>query len=84
MHTGGEEGMRPDQISAALVALKRAMAEDPMYAWSWHCNIAMPIMDATGVSHALANEAAARLMRHLFDIDTSKNEFYWVTQAAPD
>lgn len=27
--------------------LQRAMLKDPDYAWSWHCNIAMPIYDAT-------------------------------------
>lgn len=49
-------------IGAAFDTLKTAMKEDPGYAWSWHCNLAMPIMDAIGVSHADANKAAALLM----------------------
>lgn len=39
------------------------------FAWSWLCNIAMPLKDATGMTHEQANRAAAKLMRHLFDID---------------
>ena len=63
-------------IGAAFDTLKTAMKEDPGYAWSWHCNLAMPIMDAIGVSHADANKAAARLMLHLFGLDTSTHEHF--------
>lgn len=63
-------------IPSAVAAIKQAMADDPGYAWAWHCNIAVPIMDATGVSHETANEAAAHLMQHLFDCDITTNEHY--------
>ena len=63
-------------IGAAFYTLKTAMKEDLGYAWSWHCNLAMPIMDAIGVSHADANKAAARLVSHLFGLDTSTHEHY--------
>jgi len=62
-------------VSKAFHALKKALTEDADYAWSWHCNFAMPIHDA-GVDAKLANECAARLMQHIFSIDTSKHPHY--------
>lgn len=55
-----------------------ALVADPEYAWSWHCNLAMPIMDSTKVSHRDANIAAARLMQHIFGIDTAKHAHFEV------
>ncbi len=55
----------------ALSIIKSAMRDDPGYAWSWHCNVAVSMMDE-GVPHAAANAAAARFMRLAFDMDTSK------------
>ncbi|QUT04030.1 hypothetical protein KFK14_12825 [Sphingobium phenoxybenzoativorans] len=56
-------------------ALKALMA-DPEYAWGWHCNLAMPILDAIGCSHQQANEAAAHLMQHLWSVDITMFEQY--------
>jgi hypothetical protein len=47
--------------------LTREMKRDPDYANTWQCNIACPLMDE-GMSHADANRAADRLMRHLFGV----------------
>ncbi len=47
---------------------------DPETAWAWHCNIAMPLLDVLGLTHKDANQAAAHLMRHLFDVDITKDE----------
>lgn len=58
-------------IEDAFHVLQKAMRDDPEYAWAWHCNIAMPIMDSSSLGHELANISAASLMRHLFDIDTT-------------
>ena len=52
--------------------LADALRADPDYAWSWHCNIAVAAMDE-GVSYAVANRAAARLMVTAFGIDTSRD-----------
>ena len=52
------------------VVFSDALKADPERAWSWHCNIAMPIMDYLKVSPADANLAAVKLMKHLFDVDT--------------
>lgn len=58
-----------DKLSAEIAA-------DPELAWGWHCNIAVPIMDAAGVSHQAANEAGAHLMQHLFGYDITTDERY--------
>lgn len=73
---------QPEPAPNALRQLTAALQADPDYAWSWHCNLAMPVMDATGVTHRVANEAGARLMRHLFDIDIT-NHPHWNVCADP-
>lgn len=50
--------------------LSRSMQCDPDYANAWQCNIACPLMDE-GMSHADANRAADRLMRHLFGVKSN-------------
>ena len=65
-----------DEIKAAWDTFKAAMVADPEYAWAWHCNLAMPIMDTCEVSHRVANESAAHLMQHLFDYDITAHPQY--------
>ncbi len=55
----------------ARETLQAAMRDDPAYAWSWHCNIAMCVKDE-GVDHAIANRAAKRFMKLAFDIETKE------------
>ena len=57
--------------SEAFDALKSAIQADDDYAWSWHCNVAMPFVDEGG-SHEQANRAAARFMRTCFNMDVTK------------
>lgn len=54
----------------AYRALTKAMRDDPDFAHSWQCNIAMPILDgAKGkLTHAEANAIADELMQHLFEV----------------
>jgi hypothetical protein len=59
-----------------MATLKAEMGADPAYAWSWYCNLAVPIMDATGVSDRKASEAAAHLMQHFFDCDITQHPHY--------
>jgi hypothetical protein len=68
---------KPDQaeIKRAWDTLKRAM-RDPDYAWSWQCNLAVPIMDAIRVSHERADTAAAYLMQHLWDCDITTHPYF--------
>jgi hypothetical protein len=63
-------------IATAFDELQAAIKADPEYAWGWHCNLAMPIMDASGISHEKANKAAAHLMQHLFDYDITTHPYY--------
>ncbi len=63
-------------IPMAIHELKTAMRDDPEYAWSWHCNIAMPIMDSIDCGHESANVAAAHLMSFLFDYDITTHPHY--------
>jgi hypothetical protein len=56
--------------------LKNLINADLSYAWAWHCNLAVPIMDAAGVSHEKANEAGALIMRQMFDCDITQHPHY--------
>lgn len=65
-------------------ALQKLIKSDEEYAWAFHCNLAMPIMDSIGCTHQQANEAAAHLMRHLWDCDITKHEHYkYAREGAP-
>jgi hypothetical protein len=66
-------------IKEAITTLREAFHNDPEYAWSWHCNLAMSAYDE-GLCKPAANRAAARFMRLAFDIDMTKHEFFSNTQ----
>ena len=61
------------KVEKAMDVLKKAFRDDPDYADSWHCNIAMAFYDASGPvetaskEHAeqlkTANDGAARFMK---------------------
>lgn len=59
------------EVPRAFNTVKKAMQEDEMYAWSWHCNIAMASVDE-GMNPAAANRAAGRVMQSAFGVDTMK------------
>lgn len=66
-------------VPDAFNVLKKAMQDDPEYAWSWHCNLAMSFYDEietceSNDAHVICNHAASRFMRLCFDIDTAKNK----------
>jgi hypothetical protein len=69
-------------IADAFERLTKAMQEDPEYAWGWHCNVTMPIFDSAvwaaheKSNHEASNLAAARVMQHLFGVDTSKHPHF--------
>lgn len=60
-----------DHTLSPFELLQNALNSDFGYAWSWFCNIAVPLMDSTGMSHAEANKAAAHLFQHIFKIDVT-------------
>jgi len=50
----------------ALDYLTRKIKQDPEYAYTWYCNIAVTLLDL-GIKPPIADRAAAKLMRRLFD-----------------
>jgi len=74
MWIGGTINMNLNK--AALDILEKSFADDPEYAYSWHCNIAMACYDAIGDSlsheeaHKISNEAATRFMKLAFNTET--------------
>lgn len=54
----------------AYRTLTKAMQDDPSYAHSWMCNIAMPIYDGAKGKLTIheANAIADGLMAHLFEV----------------
>lgn len=50
----------------------KRVQNDPDYAWSWHCSLAMMAQDA-GAPHRAANERAADFMRGMFGVDVRKS-----------
>lgn len=66
-----------DEPKDSIDTLIKHLKSDDDLAWSWHCNIAMPVFD-TFYSELpkLSNDAAARVMRNLFDVDIKKTK-YW-------
>jgi len=69
----------------AFYALKKVIQEDQRYAWSWHCNVAMPFQDEGG-NREQANRVTARFMQILFDMDVSMfkewKAFLWAGKVA--
>ena len=63
-------------LGTAIDTLKAALGSDPELAWAWHCNMAVPLIDAGAGNHKVANEAAAHLMQHLFDCDITTHPHY--------
>lgn len=55
-------------IAKAVDVIRAQMKVDSELAWTWHCNIAMAFKDEGG-SHKQANEAAARFMLSVFEVD---------------
>lgn len=68
---------RPLDVQEAVTRLSREFVNDPGFAWSWHCNIAMAFQDAaigSFMAHDAprlsytANDAAARFMKQAFGV----------------
>jgi hypothetical protein len=63
-------------IPDAWATIQNAIHSDPEYAWAWHCNLAVPIMDAAGLRHEPGNVAAAYLMATLWGYDITRHPRY--------
>ena len=62
-------------VPESMATVSNAIRNDPSYAWSWHCNIAMAAVDE-GVDHMAANKLAARFLMILTGVDTTKNPHF--------
>ena len=68
-------------VEVALGILIEAFKNDPNFAYGWHSNIAtvatLEIENQTGIKCAdkTGNIIATKLMKHLFDVETSKDMF---------
>tara|TARA_R110002111_G_scaffold74952_2_gene119067 strand:- start:180 stop:410 length:231 start_codon:yes stop_codon:yes gene_type:complete len=66
-------------IEQAMNRLKKAMEDDPTYAYGWHSNIAISAYDSCdkGIehdeAHRIGNDAATNFMKVCFDVKTSSN-----------
>ena len=76
MTTPDTAGADYNRISNAWDTLTKSMINDPDWAWSVHCNLAIPIMDHLHCSHKAANLTAAALMRHVFHYDITTHKCY--------
>ena len=70
-------------VPESMATVSNAIRNDPAYAWSWHCNIAMAAMDE-GVDHMAANKLAARFLMILTGVDTTKNPHFPKEQVEPE
>ncbi len=67
------DGPAESATAEAMNVIRRAMRDDPGYAWTWHCNIAILLLDE-GVAHDRANSRASGFMRLAFDVETKAPE----------
>ena len=70
-------------VPESMATVSKAIRNDPDYAWSWHCNIAVAAMDE-GVDCMTANKLAARFLMILTGVDTSKNPFFPQEEVKPE
>ena len=70
-------------VPESMATVSKAIRNDPDYAWSWHCNIAVAAMDE-GVDCMTANKLAARFLMVLTGVDTTKNPFFPQEEVEPE
>lgn len=70
-------------LEGSMKILEANIQKDPEYAWTWHCNIAAANMDSGYLKWKESNEAACRVMKSLFNVDTSPKFIELLKQRAP-
>lgn len=61
-----------DRVEAPeTFSFEQEIQKDPIYAWTWHCNLVMAFMDSGGDPklHATATEASRLFMKRTFNVD---------------
>lgn len=62
------------ESSNIFLEFRKKLHEDAEWAWSWYCNVVMSIKDNSKLSHNSSRYTGVALMKHLFDIDITKNK----------
>jgi hypothetical protein len=62
-------------IGNAISTLHQATTSDEEYAWSWHCNLAVPMQDE-GMDWVASQKSASRIILNIFGVDMDKNKFF--------
>lgn len=70
-----EVSEEPPIIAGAFALLQADIQKSTSYAWSWHCNLAMAVVDAGG-SHELGNKASASFLQRTFSVDVTRMREY--------
>lgn len=68
--------LTPLDLETCFNVIRDAINSDPEYAWGWQCNLAVGMMDATGVDHFTANRSAALIMYQVWGVDITTNSKY--------
>ena len=64
------------EITNSFNSLQQIFQEDSTLTWSFHRRVAASIIDTIHIDVKSANKAAAYIMFMLFNVDTSKHEYY--------
>lgn len=73
-----QKAAEPITVAQAFHRLMQEVQEDHGYAWSWYCNLAMPIYDTLPAEITpperlhMGRYAANHLMQHIFGVDIAK------------
>lgn len=62
-------------VSKEMAIIKAMIAKDPVYAWSWYCNLVMSFV-SEGCDKVTAMKGAARFLNVLAHIDVTKDARY--------
>lgn len=54
-----------NEVAAAMDILRKAMGDDPAYAYSWHANIAMACYDSIKIADQEAIDHVADTLNHV-------------------
>lgn len=60
-------------MTNGFASLKEQIQSDPEYAWAWHCNLAVPMMDV-GITGEEADQASALILSQMFECDITTHQ----------
>lgn len=72
-----------EEVSRHYDSISADLQKDSELAWVWHCNIAQANMEGGYLKWKEANEAACRVMKSLFGVDTSAKFIVLLKTRAP-